>query len=1401
MKGDLSRNIHSPDKRYTSVRLQQGRVSLDADWNEQADIVQREIRERMRDTAGDGAPAGLNENGYRISVSGSDLSIGPGRYYVAGVAVENPAQHLISAQEWLPGYIPPDPAEPGDAGVYLVYLETHERAISYLEDANLREVALGGPDTTFRTQTIGQVKLLGIPDAAEDLDANSEPATWIALQDGSAGAMLAEIAGGVEAGGYRLPENFLYRVEIHEGGTTGAANFKWSRNNASFASSWLDASGPELLVRSTARDANKSFAAGQWVELIDEGRELRAEPGTLARVVRVNDDIVEIDPASATGPYDLASFSEGRRLLRAWDMIGSGALTTGETPVELEGGISVTFEAPEGSTQHRTGDYWMIPARAISKDIEWPRDESGLSLFQPPHGVSRAVSRLAFLQLAGGVWNIIADTRVRFPSLSDIARSDNLIENKLNRFGDTMTGTLNIEAGLNVDLDVRLKQNLNVDQNLTVKGDFYVEGDLIARDTQHQPGDVLLGDQDEDTVTLHGTLKSEHTSGALRIDDDLHVAQNITVLGSIAGGPAAFQGDTSIAGTADITGDVTIAGNLAIGPGANAETHQLDVDGDVRADRFIGDGSLLMNVGNARSYYAALPEYLYPTNDPARHGLTDSLGRRLFYTTILNRAPMLSPAAGIFLGRRRVLFDDFVPAPNERGPNGERVYMIEGRDDLRQIGDVPEARNDEHGNRLILRESAGHILEYTGYFNAVQPLYRSNPEFFGYRAKIDGGPEQRIFANHAIESPNAKRYYDAISSGLERFETSGPPGVHSIRIAPDNVWDAYGLELIATRTDTVIESGDPIDHTNKIDIPAQNFLLNGETTPLPAQTLNFRIDPWHDGYGLHDDRPGYYDEGLDAWEDHIPLALVVTDHTVPQVFDPPLNVHDHILNTTTGVVHRVKFFKNLVAGEHQAVSPDKIIWDTVSTIGRSVSDITSRTDLIPNEIVYSQTQSRVYKVLATDDGTFATTRFNRRRPLNGARVAWFVHPDSRDDAGNARLACATVWLPPRGSTLGEQPGIRGTGMHDQKAFQIDGELYVATTNHNNESGGYNQNSQVLRWDGERFIEFQSFATNGAYDWEYFMIAGEHYLVVANYHNGSTTNLASHIYKWNGTGFDAAPFQGLSNTGALDCEFFTIAGEHYLAITEHPGNLNTRIFKWNGTQFDAAVFQNIGRNHGRESKHFTIDGEHFLAITNQQNGGNVNINSYIYKWNGTQFDTASPWPIPTNHGWGVEAFAIGDRHFVAFANYFNGSIHNIPSHIYEWNGTDFVLFQEVVVPGASSWRFLRSVTNVFCIWEAGTTARITLSTRISFAGPGNVSRTSRSFRLWPDTPSKFLKRQATPMQFFRPITMPSAILIIPSDLSIAGMGRVLLRMKFATRATNGLRGSRARCSMSARRIFR
>ena len=109
MKADLTRNTFHPAKHFTHVLMQQGRVQLDADWNEQAAIVTRYLRSLAADLIGPcGGPS--NNLGYRIlplnadpaNPVASDFAISGGHFYVRGILCEN--EHESAA------FVPPQGA-------------------------------------------------------------------------------------------------------------------------------------------------------------------------------------------------------------------------------------------------------------------------------------------------------------------------------------------------------------------------------------------------------------------------------------------------------------------------------------------------------------------------------------------------------------------------------------------------------------------------------------------------------------------------------------------------------------------------------------------------------------------------------------------------------------------------------------------------------------------------------------------------------------------------------------------------------------------------------------------------------------------------------------------------------------------------------------------------------------------------------------------------------------------------------------------------------------------------------------------------------------------------------------------------------------------------------------------
>jgi len=450
MKGDFTRSTFNKKRHYSSVRWQQGRVHVDADWNEEMDILAHRDRTTRRDVIGlCGGPAGTDADGnplagFLVEVIDGGLHISPGRYYVDGRLLENDADVSILQQP----HLPPLPgntladvlAPPGTelhAGTYLAYLDVWEWHITALEDPAIREVALGGPDTATRTQMVWQVKLM--PAKGKEVNCASKLALWDDVTGSSTGRMAAQAEPSEEEtspcivpaqAGYRGLENQLYRVEVHRVVSDDEITIKWSRENGSVVTAWLgqDSVNPDrLTVQSTGRDNVLGFAADDWVELTDDVRELRGQPGLLVQIQKPEGNVLILKPGSP--PVDFDDFPVNPKV-RRWDMpseVGeiSVDLTVADNWIELENGVQVKFEA---GTYH-VGDYWTIPARTATRNIEWPKDDADppQPLALPPQGIQHHYCRLALLQLSeteeeGLAWKRLSDCRHLFPPLTEMIR-------------------------------------------------------------------------------------------------------------------------------------------------------------------------------------------------------------------------------------------------------------------------------------------------------------------------------------------------------------------------------------------------------------------------------------------------------------------------------------------------------------------------------------------------------------------------------------------------------------------------------------------------------------------------------------------------------------------------------------------------------------------------------------------------------------------------------------------------------------------------------------------------------------------------------------------------------------------------------------------------------------------
>jgi hypothetical protein len=450
MNGDVTRQTFHSGRHYRSVRQQQGRVQLDADWNEQADIQAYLDRSVTADLVGiSGAPRGYPgmaivtaANEKPDDAADDELWIGEGHYYVDGILCENDERVLLTAQPDLPGVTL---ANEDDKTDYIAYLDVWFEQLTLLDESSLREVALGGPDTTTRARTIWQVRLRkgteSNPATAETFETRKSQMRARLVDSTSATPTPCVV--GPDAR-YRRLENQLYRVEVFDPGKEpDKPTFLWSRENGSVIAALGAITAPTaatsaLTLTAPGRDARLAFEKDYWVEVTDLARTRRGDRGLLAKID--NADGPALTVTWYFGDAQLTSDELAKKLeelgtqlaglknpvARRWDgTAGPQRLFPG--PVEpdklqdvlLEDTINVAF-SPDGD--YRRGDYWLIPARTANLQgndpehtgtIEWPGET-----LQPPEGVVHHFADIARLSKSGGKWTRTADERPIFDPLT-----------------------------------------------------------------------------------------------------------------------------------------------------------------------------------------------------------------------------------------------------------------------------------------------------------------------------------------------------------------------------------------------------------------------------------------------------------------------------------------------------------------------------------------------------------------------------------------------------------------------------------------------------------------------------------------------------------------------------------------------------------------------------------------------------------------------------------------------------------------------------------------------------------------------------------------------------------------------------------------------------------------------
>lgn len=487
MSFDNSRFPFNPWNDFSGVVMQQGRVQLDSDWNEWLAELSRRIQAGTLDTFGSAVYPATTPYAFLITASSpggaNSLTIGPGRMYVDGLLAENhgdaksaqwdPALAEMSGSPQPPPatetgaidyanqpYMPAGTTLPAGNGPFLAYLDVWIRPVTYLEDPDLVDKAVG-VDTTGRLQTVWQVKLFDLANSP-GASCNADISGW--PPPSSAGLLTTGTAPSAPSGpccltsgaAYTGMENQFYRVEIHQPGTpvsgatapsplpAGTATFKWSRDNrsvrtgvTSIANVQNSEGNPasQLAVQSLGRDQVLGFAPGNWIEILDDSLEFAGLPGELHQIDSIDFSGRTIILATTLGAHFTPGDTDPKlhTRIQRWDQSGTVFEEDGTTvwwdldtqggdiPVPplgtsllLESGIIVNFDLDPTVTpgSFLTGDFWTFAARTADGSVEILQDAR-------PRGIHHHYTRLSIVTFPSSA----TDCRIEWPPSTGAAGS------------------------------------------------------------------------------------------------------------------------------------------------------------------------------------------------------------------------------------------------------------------------------------------------------------------------------------------------------------------------------------------------------------------------------------------------------------------------------------------------------------------------------------------------------------------------------------------------------------------------------------------------------------------------------------------------------------------------------------------------------------------------------------------------------------------------------------------------------------------------------------------------------------------------------------------------------------------------------------------------------------------
>jgi hypothetical protein len=409
MAGDRARVSYDPSRKWRGLIAQQGRVTVEADWNEAAAINADHDRRLTLDVVG---TVGTPDGGYVVTAmpaAGSppgevpgDLVIGAGTIYLGGERLDLDAPVSYGAQpDWLdfstdPLWVPPAVPAGAGASYELVWLLAAEQEVSAVEDPALADVALGGPDTMGR-QRIRQRFLRQPTPSASAFEAWNDLVTSL----GSAGLSFDAASMRIEstatllvsftssgpaglcqptaAGGYLGAENQMIRVMVASVDPSGVPSLVWGFDDASFLYRVQAAFDPvsgdtTVTLADTPVDSYHFPLRGQAVELLRDavqltGQDYVAAPNGFVSVLTAGYASPSQTLAIAgQPPADYLSAATRQLYLRVWQ--GTTPAPAGQLIPLGDTGVVVTLGSATGG--FHVGDFWCFALRPAQASIVYP---------------------------------------------------------------------------------------------------------------------------------------------------------------------------------------------------------------------------------------------------------------------------------------------------------------------------------------------------------------------------------------------------------------------------------------------------------------------------------------------------------------------------------------------------------------------------------------------------------------------------------------------------------------------------------------------------------------------------------------------------------------------------------------------------------------------------------------------------------------------------------------------------------------------------------------------------------------------------------------------------------------------------------------------------------------------